>query len=41
MKERRLMYLDLVERVKLFVRRDFEMRTGKAEQKLNKRDFLN
>jgi hypothetical protein len=29
--ERKLMYIDLLERVKLFVRRDFEMRTGKTD----------
>jgi hypothetical protein len=31
------MYVDLLERVKLFVRRDFEGRTGKSQEKLNKR----
>lgn len=35
------MYVDLLERVKLFVRRDFETRTGKTDEKLNKREFLN
>ena len=31
------MNIDLLERVKLFVRKDFEVRTGKSEEKLNKR----
>ena len=35
------MSIDLLERVKLFVRKDFEVRTGKSEEKLNKRQFLN
>lgn len=28
--EKRLMYVDLIERAKLFVRKDFEVRTGKS-----------
>mgnify|MGYP001260404474 FL=1 len=31
------MYVDLLERVKLFVRKDFEVRTGKSDEKLSKR----
>jgi hypothetical protein len=41
LKQRRLMYADLVERAIHFIKLKSEIKEGKTQQKMNKREFLN